>query len=58
MVINDDLREVIVNQGTTDQLRELACQHGMRSLRDEGINMALAGITTSDEIIRETVMDI
>ena len=58
MVINDDLREVIVNQGTTDELRELARQHGMRSLRDEGINMALAGITTSDEIIRETVMDI
>ena len=58
MVINDDLREVIVSQGTTDQLRDLARQHGMRSLRDEGIDMALAGITTSDEIIRETVMDI
>ncbi len=57
MVMNDDLREAVLKNVTTDELRDKAVSYGMISLRSYGVNFVYEGITTADEIVRETVVD-
>jgi type IV pilus assembly protein PilB len=57
MVLNDDLREMIMKNSSTDELRERAKTYGMVTLRDSGMAFAEDGTTTLDEVIRETVLD-
>ena len=55
MIINDRLRELINRGASTEKLRDLALQTGMRPLRAAGMEKVYAGITSIDEVIRETV---
>ncbi len=55
MVINDEIREMMLANTSTDELREVARRFGMISLRDYGIKLAEQGITTIEELVRETV---
>ncbi len=57
MIMNDDLRELIMQNCTTDELRVRAVHYGMTTLRDYGMKFVYEGVTTADEIIRETVLD-
>ena len=57
MLLNDDLRDMIMRNATTDKLREAATRDGMVTLRDEGMNKVFEGVTTADEIVRETILD-
>ena len=57
MLMNNDLREMIMQNKTTDELREAARRYGMVSLRDAGMNAIFEGTTTADEVIRETIME-
>ena len=57
MVLNDDLRDMILKNATTDELREAARRHGMTTLRDAGLHMAYQGVTTVDEVVRETILE-
>jgi type IV pilus assembly protein PilB len=57
MIMNDDLRDMIMRNASTDELREAARGYGMVTLRDAGMKAAHDGLTTLDEVIRETVMD-
>ena len=57
MVMNDDMREMIMQNAPTDDLRAKAVTYGMIPLRDYGLNFAYQGVTTLDEIVRETVHD-
>ena len=57
MVINDTLREMIMSNASTDELRDEAQKFGMVPLREFGIAVAADGITTLDEVIRETVAE-
>ncbi|MCR9292225.1 MAG: ATPase, T2SS/T4P/T4SS family [bacterium] len=57
MVLNDDLREMIMNNATTDDLRDKAQTYGMIPLRLYGINYVFQGVTTADEVLRETIAD-
>jgi len=55
MPMNDQLRELIQRGCSTEQLRDTALQTGMRSLRKAGLEKVYSGITSIDEVIRETV---
>jgi len=55
MVLNDVIREMVLSNASTDDLRLEAEKAGMVSLRDFGMAIAADGITTLDEVIRETV---
>src|SRR5205085_8013985 len=55
MIINDDLREMIMNNIQIDELRKAACGFGMVSLRHAGISYMHEGVTTIEEVIRETI---
>jgi type IV pilus assembly protein PilB len=57
MVVNDDIREQILANASTDHVRKLAQSYGMTTLRDAGIKFVHEGITTLDEVVRETVLD-
>jgi len=57
MIMNNSLRELIMQNASTDELRETARKHGMITLRDAGMAAAYEGTTTPEEVIRETIVD-
>ncbi|MCA9100121.1 MAG: Flp pilus assembly complex ATPase component TadA [Planctomycetales bacterium] len=57
MMMNDDLRDLIMQGASTDELRDAARRFGMVTLRDAGLEAAFAGVTTLEEVIRETVIE-
>ncbi len=57
MIMNDTLRDLIMKKASTDELRDSARTFGTRMLREAGMEFAAQGITTLDEVVRETVVD-
>jgi type IV pilus assembly protein PilB len=57
MEINDDIRDLITSDASVDDVRNLARSQGMTSLREAGLKLIFDGITTIDEVVRETVME-
>ena len=57
MVINDELRDMVMRNAYTEDLREAARRAGMVTLRDSGMESIFNGETTADEVIRETILD-
>jgi type IV pilus assembly protein PilB len=55
-VMDDDVREIIMNQGSTQALREAAVRKGMRTLRDSGLLAIYDGETAIEEVVRETIL--
>lgn len=55
--INDDIRDLIAANASTDEIRNLARTHGMTTLRESGLKLIFDGLTTIDEVVRETVME-
>src|SRR5690606_32569058 len=54
LIVDDDVEKAIVKEASAFDLRELAMQHGMKTLRQDGINKALQGITTLEEVLART----
>ena len=57
MVFNDEIRDLIMNQASTTVLRAAGQRTGMRLLRDNGLAAIYDGVTTIDEIVKETMME-
>ena len=57
MIIDDELRDLILANLPSDELRKAAQRKGMVTLRDAGINFVFDGTTTLDEVIRETILE-
>ena len=57
MSMNDDMREIIMSQGSTAVLRHAARKYGMRTLRECGLLSIYDGQTTIDEVVRETLSE-
>ncbi len=57
LVIDDELREMVMNQASTAAVRAEARRKGMRTLRESGLSALLNGQTTIDEVVRETLSD-
>ncbi len=56
MLLNDELRELIMQGKSSNVLMEAAIKAGMRTLRESGLLAIYDGITTIDDVVRETVM--
>jgi len=54
MVLDDDLRELVLERSSSGKIRNLAIKHGMVSLRDDGWHKVRSGHTTIGEIVRAT----
>ena len=55
MTFNDELRDLVMNSASTAVLREAARREGMRTLRENGLKAIFDGVTTLDEVARETI---
>nr|WP_299081441.1 ATPase, T2SS/T4P/T4SS family [uncultured Fretibacterium sp.] len=55
MVVDDDLRRMILEGVSNIQLRAEAIKRGMKTLRQSGINNALAGHTSLEEVFTTTL---
>ncbi len=53
--VNDTIRELVIGKASSTQLRIAAQRAGMRTLRDAGIQKVFAGLTTIEEVVRETL---
>jgi len=57
MVLDDELRSLIMEKGSTSVLRRTAVKRGMRTLRETGLLTIADGETTIDEVIKETIFE-
>jgi type IV pilus assembly protein PilB len=55
MEINDELRELILIGASALELRKKAIEDGMINLRESGLQKIRDGVTTIEEVVRETV---
>jgi type IV pilus assembly protein PilB len=56
MEINDELRELILVGASALELKKKALDQGMLTLRRSGLVKAMQGMTTLEEVLRETVL--
>jgi general secretion pathway protein E len=56
LVLNDEMREAIINRAPMRQLKELAQQAGVRLLRQSALDLVRRGNTTLEEVNRVTIM--
>ncbi|MDM8007008.1 MAG: ATPase, T2SS/T4P/T4SS family [Phycisphaerae bacterium] len=57
MLMNDDLRDLVMKHASTNILRNAARKLGMRPLRESGLLAVFEGITTIEEVVKETIME-
>ena len=57
MIMSDELRDAIAAEASGDDLRNIARQQGMTTLRESGLKLFFDGQTTLDEVVRETVIE-
>ena len=57
MAFNDEIRELIMNHASTNVLRKAAQKAGMVLLRDNGLAAIYDGLTTIDEVVKQTIIE-
>ena len=57
MMITDEIRDMISADASVDDIRNFARTQGMTTLREAGLKLIFDGVTTIDEVVRETVME-
>lgn len=55
MAVSEDIRQLIVEKKGSNIIRRKAIEEGMRSLREDGWDKVIEGITTVDEVSRVTL---
>ena len=56
MLMNEELRRIVLADGSTAELRAAAIRNGMRPLRQSGLVAVGEGRTTIEEVLRETFL--
>jgi type II secretory ATPase GspE/PulE/Tfp pilus assembly ATPase PilB-like protein len=54
MDTDDDIRQLILKNGSSDRIREVARRAGMRTLAEDGWRLVSLGITTVEEVLSVT----
>ena len=57
MMLDDEMRDMIVKHASTQVLRVEAKKRGMRTLRQCGLLAIYDGVTSIEEVVRETIME-
>lgn len=57
MLINEEMCSHIIKQSSTETIREIARNNGMSTLLESGLSAVYNGITTLEEVARETSID-
>lgn len=56
MNINQEIRQLVLKNASTDLIRSAACRSGMRTLSEDGRRLVEAGITTIEEVLSVTTV--
>ena len=56
MVVSEDIRELILSGASAIELRRKALEEGMIGLRHSGLQKIRDGVTTIEEVVRESVL--
>jgi type II secretion system protein E len=56
LLITDEIREMILNRSSSQQIKQKAISEGMRTLLNDGLQKVVQGITTYTEVMRVTRM--
>ena len=54
MAMSESVRELVMKRANADQIRDQAIKEGMKTMIEDGIRKALAGLTTIEEVLRAT----
>ena len=54
LVMSERIREMVSNKSSADAIRKAAREEGMKTLRENGIDKALKGITSLEEVLQVT----
>jgi type IV pilus assembly protein PilB len=57
LTLDAEIKRLIMNKATEQQMKDKAVAAGMITLREDGIAKAIEGITTLEEILRVTIAD-
>jgi type IV pilus assembly protein PilB len=57
LIMNDTLREMVVAEASLDDFRTACRKFGMRTLRETGMQMLHNGLSSIEEVLRETMLD-
>ncbi len=57
MLVADEVKDIIVSGGSEIQIKRMAQEMGMKTLRELAVEKALKGITTIEEVIYQTPTD-
>ncbi|MFN3244879.1 MAG: GspE/PulE family protein [Planctomycetota bacterium] len=58
MPIDTVVQEQIINKATASEIKRGALERGLRTLRMDGINKLMNGMTTPEEVLRVTQLDV
>lgn len=57
LTVTDEIRDAVAAEQSADEIRDIARNQGMSTLRESGLKLIFDGVTTIDEVVRETVME-
>jgi len=57
MIMNDEIQDMVYKKVSATEIRRAARQHGMKTLREDGLLKVMNGITTFEEVLRITAQD-
>jgi type IV pilus assembly protein PilB len=52
IVLDEEIKSLIVTKASSNVINTLALKNGMKTLKDSGMEKALQGITTIEEVLR------
>ncbi len=55
--VTDDIRDLVAENASVDDIRNFARTQGMTTLREAGLKLIFDGVTTIDEVVRETISE-
>ena len=58
LIVDDDIRQLVMKNTDAATIRTAAMQKGMRTLRQDGADNVLQGITSVDEVVRVTQKEV
>jgi type II secretory ATPase GspE/PulE/Tfp pilus assembly ATPase PilB-like protein len=54
LMLTESIREMILQNASSQQIKQKAVAQGMRTLRQDGLRKVIAGLTTLSEVVRVT----
>lgn len=54
LIMDDKIRGLVVRRANSSDVRKAACEAGMQTLREYGLKKVMEGITTLEEVLKET----